>query len=88
MFHFFPDSSLRKLNMKQTPLEGRDFHIIGGILIGAGKSLGWDIIQRNLVEYLKYQWNFRIPFHFSNGVEGKKGGGTLNNSFAYTLFYV
>ena len=74
MFHFFPDSSLRKLNMEQAPLEGREFHVPGGILVGAGMSFGWDIIQRNLVEYLKCQWSFRIPFQFKNGSRGKERG--------------
>lgn len=55
MLHFFPVSSLKNLNRKQTPLGGREFHVTGGILVGAGKSLGWDIIQGNLVEYLKGQ---------------------------------
>lgn len=67
-------SSLRKLKVERAPLEGRDCHVTGGILVGAGMSSGWDVILRNLVEHLKCQWSFRIPFQFKNGSREKERG--------------
>lgn len=55
MFHCFPVSCLRKLNMEQAPLGGSEFHVPEGTLVGVGKLLGWDISQVNLVGYLKCQ---------------------------------
>lgn len=60
--------------MEQAPIEGRDFLVTGGILVGAGMSSGWDVILRNLVERLKCQWSFRIPFQFENGSREKERG--------------
>lgn len=41
--------------MEQAPLGGSEFHVPEGTLVGAGKLLGWDISQVNLVGYLKCQ---------------------------------
>lgn len=58
----------------QTPLEGSEFYVTEDILVGAGKLVGWDVVQGSLVEYLKCQWSFRIPFQFKNGGRGKEKG--------------
>lgn len=39
--------------MEQAPSGRREFHVPGGMLVGAEKSLGCDIIQGNLAENLK-----------------------------------
>lgn len=40
MFHCSSVSHLRKLNMGQAPLGGNEFHVTGGILVGAVKLGG------------------------------------------------